>query len=785
MRNGSTLIGTLLASAAVIGAGGWMTGHQVAFDGTVLGRCDTYGAWRLDPGATQWVQELVPGTTIAVSDLALQYEPTTLAAPAHPSGSYGTYAAALCYNTPSVRYLTTMGYTLVKKFGAATYTRTTLPQKVNLGANEPCRMYGNPIDVDPANYRVAICAYPDGVHLTTDQGDTWTHISTATLPVPTAGQRSSVRFDRHSAVVGSGASARTQGISIFIPGSGLYETTNGGTTWAHITNRPTNPTDAAHLVIDPATGYRYLSGTQAAADGPLSRWNGGAWLEPTLPGTGVKNIAIDPYNAGYIYAFAIGGGWLLSKDSAATFGTSYAAFNITAADVAWHKQVEGWKGVSEVTFDPTTRRINMTGGIGFWRMTTPETGTPDFSTLSPLIGLSNGEESMVMQPAAIHKDGTRLFVMHDRGGMIVPPRTAGKQFPVRYGPYATGLVHGMMGDFAPEDSNFAAVTHIYNTNDHFSYTEDGGKTWTPCNNLTLATSGRGGGQIAVLSKDVAIVTQLSQYGPYGAASSDKNALYITTNLRSKDGGGVANPTWTKILIGNGNAVMANMTYNTARRTLMKDRYTTGNIRRVVFYTPSDVDNPASADTVACRGFWELLVNMTTGAVTVNRMYSNTLMPMNMDSYAGKLTQVGPGDWMWCASDNGFTPAGGLLRTKDGGASWNAVTGTDDQGAGTTFAEVFAAAAGKGPMNASLMRLWVEGYRMNVPAARTDADLPKRGLWYSDDDGLTWKRYAQFLLGNFDQPMDMIADPYKFGEVDVTYGGTGAIHIGYPFAMNLS
>jgi hypothetical protein len=225
--------------------------------------------------------------------------------------------------------------------------------------------------------------------------------------------------------------------------------------------------------------------------------------------------------------------------------------------------------------------------------------------------------------------------------------------------------------------------------------------------------------------------------------------------------------------------MANLQYNFGRRTLMKDRFTTGNIRRVVFYTPSDVDNPTSADTLACRGFWEIMVNMTTGATTVTRKFNGTIFPSNQDSYFGKLTQVGPDDWMWCGGDNAV---GGLMRSKDGGSTWNPVTGTDDQGAGDRFAEVFGAAAGKPLAGLTSPTLWVVGYRMNVNTNRTN-DHSKYGLWRSHDDGLTWIRQEQFPGGSFDMVMDMVADPNNYGKLDILFGGSGVVHVDYEYSLD--
>jgi hypothetical protein len=489
------------------------------------------------------------------------------------------------------------------------------------------------------------------------------------------------------------------------------------------------------------------------------------------------SVAISPHNAGHIYAVGLGGGPRLSTDGGVTFSADVSnQYDCISADVAWHPQVEGFKSLGEVEFDPTQNTIVMAAGVGAWKVVNPPTSIT-FATVIHYTGFSYGIENMVMATATVAPDGTRGYTMLDRGCMIVPAGNAGKVFPSGYGPNATNLDFAMQCDCAPEDNAFWVATHIIDGTQHIGWTPDRGKTWTLSNALVTQTGGRGAGQIAVLSKDVALAIQLSTF-PYGSGTKTKNALYLTMNLRAPT------PTWTEVVIGNGNAVMANLQYNFSRRTLMKDRFSTGNSRRVVFYTPSDVDNPTSADTLACRGFWEILVNMTTGATTVTRKFNGTFMPSNMDSYFGHLTQISATDWLWSGGDNAVN---GLFRIHDNGTNaWSVtnVTGTDDQGAGSQFAEVFAAAAGKPKAGSTIPTLYVAGYRMNTPAVRTN-DHSKYGLWRSEDDGVNWIRQQQWPGGRFDMVVDMVADPNNFGKLDILFGGSGAVHVDYLYELAMS
>jgi hypothetical protein len=758
MRDGSTILGSLKLKSGKIGAGGFCTGISAANDGTLMIRTDTFNSYVLPAGGSTWQLQLKPGINIAGSAIDMFYTPDGSAA--SPWGQVGCYAAAIAPSNPNVRYMVSMGFVYATQDGGATWTKTNLAQKTGCAPNESSRMTGQPLAVDPQNPAVCIAALPTGAFITSDYGANWTAISTASVPAPASGKRSIVAFDPSSSVVGG----KKQGIYIFVNGTGLKHSTDGGATWSSVTAPTNSPTAASHMKIG-SNGYVYLGGDGAAGTARFRRWNGSAWLEPT--GIVCKSMAVSPHNAGHVYICGDGGGLDFSSDYGATWALGGGSFSVddrVATNIGWHAATkENYMTNGDLIFDPTVNRLWIAEGIGVWKMDSPPTSMT-FASHFTWTEWSSGIENMVTGTINCAPDGGVGYACQDRGVFIRPPGTVGVTYPSGHGEdYNDAIYFSQSCDQAPEDNAFWAGT-FYSGSRCTGFTTDRGLTpWTARNALLSTSGGIGGGQIVVLSKDVWLQVQVA-VTPI-ATGGAKNRVYLTTDRGL---------TWSAITIGDNSCIVGQYSYNHNRRVLVKDRFTAG---RAYFYNVADVDNPSSAGSVACKGCWRIDVNLTTFAVTVTRMSSSYIIGGGSDAFHGKLTQGGSAnEWYWCGGDNAL----GLWRSTDGMATWSEVTGTDDQGAGTHFAEVFAVGVGKALATSSYKTIAVVGWRMNTPANASNAT--GYGLWESTDNGATWKLAAQFMGGIFDLVCDMVGDPTKYGRFFIGYGGTGMWMQTYDYQM---
>src|SRR5208282_1901456 len=119
---------------------------------------------------------------------------------------------------------------------------------------------------------------------TADGGITWASVSGPAAA--TSSEGSMIVGDPNSSVV----SGVTQTLYIFVPGSGVYVSTNGGTSWALTTS---GPTAAGKMYIDK---FSQVWVTDNGADNNLHKYVSGAWSTVAISvGNSMANgLALDP-----------------------------------------------------------------------------------------------------------------------------------------------------------------------------------------------------------------------------------------------------------------------------------------------------------------------------------------------------------------------------------------------------------------------------------------------------------------------------------------------------------
>jgi len=205
--------------------------------------------------------------------------------------------------------------------------------------------------------------YGNGVLKTTDGGNTWTALATATF--------TGTRFGRIAVTPGT----PTQVFAA--TGNGVYRSTNGGTTWTKMTSGLPGFAAATDVVIDPTTPTSvyaafwgqgiYKTTTAGAATPTWTKLSGG------LPTSGFTRIALglSPSSPQTVYALIANTGYTINQFYRTTNGgTSWSPIALPGGNIGG----QGFYNL-DVAVDPTTPDIVYLSGISVWKATrNPVTG---------------------------------------------------------------------------------------------------------------------------------------------------------------------------------------------------------------------------------------------------------------------------------------------------------------------------------------------------------------------------------------------------------------------------
>ena len=463
-----------------IGAGGFLTGIDIASDGTKVIRTDTYGAYLWT--GTQW-QQLVNSTSMPSGDVAVD-------------NNAGVYEIQIAPSNTSRLYMMYLGSVFRTDNKGTTWTQTAFAPGTpdpSAEANDNYRTYGEKMAVDPANSNVVYVGTElTGVWMTSDAGASWTQVSAIPDGTSTVGMEGMV-FDPSSGTTGG----KTNAIYIGSSGNGVYRSTNAGAAWTHLTGGPTSVINA-----------EVASSTYFAVDGTNAwKYSSGAWTE-IQAGGGWWGVAVDPNNSNHVVLQNGGGQIDISNDGGSTWSGIDGSILFSATDIPWLANASGigstFMAVSNVAFDPSVSgKLWASAGAAVWNTTLPG----GFTSSSPITWNSQslGIEQLVANEIISPPSGHALAISWDRPVFYI---NSPDIFPSSWGPNEQhAVIGGWSADYASKNPSFIAGIFNSQGTEELAYSSDGGQTWTPFptyppSNATLTYNGIGGSIAAASSTDI-------------------------------------------------------------------------------------------------------------------------------------------------------------------------------------------------------------------------------------------------------------------------------------------
>lgn len=478
-----------------IGGGGWITGIDIAADGTKVVRTDTYGAYLWD--GTQWDQ-LVTSASMPANLMDVD------------NGS-GVYEIRIAPSNTNILYMTYLGNVYRSTNKGAAWTQTSFPNSASTaasvaGGGDSYRFDGQKLAIDPANSNVVYAgATNEGLWVTSDGGNTWTQVPTSSVPAGTTnlGGMTGITFDPTSGTTGG----KTNTIYVGSWGNGVYRSTNAGSTWTLLGGGPTTVNNAT-----------LASSTYYATDGVAAwKYSGGAWTN--INSSSWHSVAVDPANPSRIILGSDGGFLDQSLDGGATWGGGiiYGA-NLTpitnvATDAPWLAWTNDlpYKSNGNMVFDPTaSNKLYMSEGIGVWYTSIATNQAWNVGPVwnSQTIGIEQLVANTIISPPG----GKPVVGSDDRPVFYINNPDV---FPSTHGPNnAHAIVHGYSFDWASNNPSYiAGLIDMWGVEES-GYSTDGGQTWNPFASYAPVASNVIGGSMAAASSTNIIWAPENNSVPY-------------------------------------------------------------------------------------------------------------------------------------------------------------------------------------------------------------------------------------------------------------------------------
>lgn len=707
-----------------IGGTGWVTGavsHPTDSD-LRLARTDVGGFYKWDPSGDQWEQL---STIDRFSDVNGWVRNT------------GVESLALAATDTDTMYVAYRDRIYRSTDGGDSFSGVG-PSLITMEPNGDWRANGERLVVDPRNADIAYFGSRNDGLLRTTNGTSWSTVSSSQVPNGASGYGTTVlKFDPASPEIGGA----TSGIYAATAGSGIYYSSNAGSSWSNLSSLPGGPSNggwASDLEVS-SDGSIYVTYSGGGETGLWRYRNGAGWgtsgadwqkLSPSSNSDHVT-VAIDPYDSNRMLTGTRGlTNFWLTEDGGSNWRK--ITFSRVSPDIPWAEITnEVYFSTGEVYFDPTTPgKLRVANGIGMWEADGSSAALADDHLVWEFD--SKGIEELVTRDILAPPGQDVVTFGWDRTSF---KHSDLDEYNAVQG-YPFALNHGWDGAYRPNDPQFMVTTA---SDDNVSrgaanragYSTDGGATWTFFSGIIFGNT----------------PTEL-KYGVIAAAVSD--AQYPDNIVWAPPSGAGVRPyytndrgaTWTEVAeedwVGGSTGIVNPYV---RPQLLVADPHQAG----AYYFAVPDKGVARSEDGGES---WELL-------------YDN----FNCCSYNGRLlADPTVDDKLWFASGRQNNPFQFGLWTSDDGAV------TFSQVPGVNYAiDVALGAAAPG---SNFLTVYLLG-EING----------QEGIYRSIDDGLTWDNIGHYPLGIIDAISVIEASPDEFGLLYLGFTGTGFAY-GTPAATAL-
>ena len=484
-----------------LGAGGTLTGMDIAPDGTMVVRADAYGAYLWD--GTQWDQ-LVSSSSMP-ADVQI------------PNGGDGVNEIRIAPSDSNIMYMEYEGYIFKSINRGVTWTQTNFARvpETTIEGGDDYRQWGQKMAVDPENPNVIYAGTRQkGLFISTNGGTSWqseSAVATGTVNNGTyyAGING-IQFDPTLGVSGG----ETKTIFVSAAGDGVYESTTTGATWTLLSGGPS-------IVIYSAVASS--TGTYYAVDNDNNLWSyaSGTWTELLSGADGIQTISIDPFNNNEIVVTSNGGYFDVSYNGGSTWSGYDTFYNgvsnyneLNSSDIPWLADTGPYMDIDAVLFDPITpNKLWGADGVGVWETTSVPSSSFSNEATVTWNDQSLGIEELVANGIVTPPGGNPVVAVQDRPFFY---KTTPDAYPSSYSPVmGDNIVAGDSIDYASSNANFLVGIADTFGSEEFGYSTNGGQTWTDFPAfLSGADSSFIGGTIAASTPSNIIWAPADGFDPY-------------------------------------------------------------------------------------------------------------------------------------------------------------------------------------------------------------------------------------------------------------------------------
>jgi photosystem II stability/assembly factor-like uncharacterized protein len=697
-----------------IGAGGQLTGIDIAPDGTKVVKADIFGAYIWNGNMGLWNQ-LITAQSWGALEL---------------SGASGVWEIRIAPSLTTRLYMIVNGYTYRSDNRGRYWIKTSLGKiansEFNTGqsgdANGPYKFANQKMAIDPANPDIVyVGTTTGGVWRSFDAGATWARITD--IPVSLSGPGSAgIAFDPKSGTT----NGRTN--TIFVPsyGQGVWQSTDAGATWRQIADGANSKSPlnvwTAQIGVD---GVYWCSEHSVPGKNfptpHVWKYSKGLWTERldhsvNKPAAMVAYaVAVDPNQAGRVIFISdtAKAGWETLDNGATLVGNSEwfpayppSGINQVATDIPWLQNSDtSYMTLGDAKIDPTNRRLYIAEGVGVWWTNWPQTFSP-FTYYSQSLGI----EELVANDIVVPAGGKPLLGVWDRG---VFRSDDPDKYPSRYYVINGAFTAGWGLDYASADQRFVVALNNWAGNYKSGYSNDSGENWHLFG--TQPDNQHHGGCIA--------------------AATPLNMIVVPAN------NGV--PVYTK----NGGNSWAPLAGDGSAEQLPKDGWI------FAFYLHSHI---VAADRVKIGTFY--LYNYIHGLYRTDDGGDKWMLvhrgPVASNSGFNARLRAAPGraGHLWYTSGPGSGATGQLMRSIDGGVTWNPVP---------RVINVIDFGFGRPKV--------LGGYPTIFIVGTVNGEY---GIWRSDDEAASWTNIGKYPSDNIDFIKTINGDGNIFGTVYVGFSGSG-------------